>query len=275
MGLFRLLLAIAVLISHTITPTLGGWSYVNPTVAVEIFFVISGFYIQMVLAEKYRKNLLGSHWITKFYVARYFRLFPAYFVCLVLSILYFLVIKKIDLGSYYEIPNEYIKKVFELPITPRNILLWIWFMFSNVFMFFQDFSLLIYVVGKQSFFSLRELGGDFYLPNAMLIPQAWSIGIEILFYLVAPLILGLKTRYLLLVGGFLLLAKIIIIFLEPHDVINMRFWYETFPTLVQKNNRSRILALTSAGDQILSIDSSRSNYHIFYLADWYSGIGKN
>jgi peptidoglycan/LPS O-acetylase OafA/YrhL len=188
----------------------------------------------MVLAEKYTKNRLGSHWIRKFYEARYFRLFPAYFICLVLSILYFFTKTDFDLSEYSEIPTGYINKVFELPTTPRNILLWIWFMFSNVFMFFQDFVLLIYVAGKQSFFSLREIGGDFYLPSAMLMPQAWSIGIEILFYLVAPLILGWKTRYLLLIGGSLLLAKIVIICLQPHDVLNMRFWYETFPTLVQE-----------------------------------------
>ncbi len=41
-------------------------------------FVISGFYMQLVLQTRYNRATLGRAWVARFYAARYFRLLPAY-----------------------------------------------------------------------------------------------------------------------------------------------------------------------------------------------------
>ena len=75
MGILRLLLALAVLSSH-----LGhgrgicGFSLLEGKYAVECFFIISGFYMALVLNEKY--NFKGSYWI--FMLQRFLRLYPLY-----------------------------------------------------------------------------------------------------------------------------------------------------------------------------------------------------
>src|SRR4051794_7714631 len=70
MGLFRLLLAVAVVFAHTAPPfglkmTLGGNS-------VQAFYIVSGFLITYVLNERY----IGA--IGSFYRARLLRIFPSY-----------------------------------------------------------------------------------------------------------------------------------------------------------------------------------------------------
>jgi peptidoglycan/LPS O-acetylase OafA/YrhL len=75
-----------VLFGHANTPLLG-LAWLPATTAVEVFFVISGFYMQMILSEKYTHAKLGRRWWEIFYLARYSRLFPAYLAALVLTVL--------------------------------------------------------------------------------------------------------------------------------------------------------------------------------------------
>src|SRR5262245_37870067 len=77
MGLFRFLLALSVIAAHTkpaptIFPFFGGEG-VTP---VLLFFVISGFYMAMIVEEKYASNL------QEFYENRFLRLFPIYWTLL-------------------------------------------------------------------------------------------------------------------------------------------------------------------------------------------------
>ena len=84
MGTIRLLLALAVVFGHAsafgiippYTPQFGYFP-IDATLAVHLFFVVSGFYMGLVLDEKYR-NLDG--WVWRFYLNRYFRLMPTYLV---------------------------------------------------------------------------------------------------------------------------------------------------------------------------------------------------
>jgi peptidoglycan/LPS O-acetylase OafA/YrhL len=77
MGLLRLFLAISVLVTHLrYGRGIAGVSFLNGQLAVECFFVISGFYMALVLNEKY--NYPGSYWT--FIQQRFLRLYPLYVV---------------------------------------------------------------------------------------------------------------------------------------------------------------------------------------------------
>lgn len=76
MGVLRLLLALTVLNWHyQITPFNFLFSYA----AVYIFFIISGFYIAMVITEKYGTDARGT---LAFYENRLLRLLPVYYIAL-------------------------------------------------------------------------------------------------------------------------------------------------------------------------------------------------
>src|SRR3954451_14766869 len=76
MGSLRLYLALSVVLAHFGIP-LG---FPTSDVAVQSFFVISGFYMALVLNEKYGP---GCYWL--FISNRLLRLWPTYAVVLVLS----------------------------------------------------------------------------------------------------------------------------------------------------------------------------------------------
>src|SRR5689334_14401820 len=76
MGLVRLLLALAVVLSHT--PT-AEFHFIGGGLAVQAFFIVSGFYMALVLDGKYADA-------RTFYSNRLLRLAPAYFVVLVVGL---------------------------------------------------------------------------------------------------------------------------------------------------------------------------------------------
>ncbi|HYL19581.1 MAG TPA: acyltransferase family protein, partial [Burkholderiales bacterium] len=82
MGILRFMLAFAVFNGHANLPL--GFSVVAGSTAVHCFFVISGFYMAMVLNEKYVPS--GASYLD-FISSRLFRLAPAYLTVVVLTIL--------------------------------------------------------------------------------------------------------------------------------------------------------------------------------------------
>lgn len=83
MGLLRLLLALGVVRDHK--PFFEQFFLVRGGVAVILFYIISGFYMSLVIKENYSK--LGRGWEWKFLLNRALRLYPAYWVVLIFSII--------------------------------------------------------------------------------------------------------------------------------------------------------------------------------------------
>ena len=81
MGILRFLLAFAVFNGHANLPL--GFSIVAGSTAVHCFFVISGFYMAMVLNEKY---IPAGASYADFISSRMLRLAPAYLMVVVLTI---------------------------------------------------------------------------------------------------------------------------------------------------------------------------------------------
>ena len=80
MGTIRFLLAFSVVFAHM---DLHSQFFNNGSDAVQLFFIISGFYMFMVLKEKYVK-LDRSYWY--FISNRFLRLYPIYFLILIMTI---------------------------------------------------------------------------------------------------------------------------------------------------------------------------------------------
>ncbi len=200
MGIVRLLLALAVVISHMseslplFARTLPGY------VAVEGFYIISGFYMALILNGKY--NFPGSTWI--FYKQRYLRLVPMYWVAAICVL---------GIGALYSFRANHIVGKLEA-----------WSQFGGNFSFS---TLLFLCVSQATMLGLDSvmflgLSGDpltmhfttnwaaEQLPAVkfMLVPPAWSLSVELLFYLVAPFIVRRSVRFQLAFVAFTFALRI-------------------------------------------------------------------
>jgi peptidoglycan/LPS O-acetylase OafA/YrhL len=180
MGFLRLLLALAVVGSHS--GKLLGLPSAPGGIAVEAFFIISGFYMALVLSERYQ----GA--TTKFYRARFLRLFPIYWLVLAITVT---------------------AALSPLPRTSDPLEFWrAWGGSLDGWTAVSAVAANLLLVGQDIFRFLGvDAGGALVMDPAldagrpgaglMLLPQAWTLGVEITFYAVAPLLIRLKTRTLI------------------------------------------------------------------------------
>lgn len=178
MGIIRLLLAIGVVLFHS-TPILhirmlGGW-------AVPAFYVISGFYMALVLNEKYARGKRGYN---EFIFQRLMRLLPAYWVCLIASI----IVGATGWGTTLpavagQSPFSFwAQHAGHLPLMQL-----IYLAFSQTFLLGQDW---LYYMRLAPDHTLHWTANVAAWPNQPLqflfVAPAWSLGIELSFYLIAP-----------------------------------------------------------------------------------------
>jgi peptidoglycan/LPS O-acetylase OafA/YrhL len=168
-GIIRILLAAAVVFAHA-----PMWTGHDPQVsivrplpayyAVQAFFVISGFYMEL-LRKKYAPTPI---WI--FYSNRFSRLIVSYWIVLVLTVLLIALMPDVSFPP----------ATFFADFNSDSAGEWALVVFSNIMIFGQD---LLSVL-----FSLDS--------NALLIPQGWSLALELWFYLLVPLLWRASDRLL-------------------------------------------------------------------------------
>lgn len=185
MGFIRFLLATSVLIGHS-GPLLG-FSLMDPYEAVRFFFVISGFYMGMVLDEKYQKST------ALFLKNRFMRIMPGYWVTVVLTLASFALLQR----TYY---FSSLEEVF-FHVKEMNFGTLLSLIFSNLFLVGQDFIFLLGINDSGQFYFSKiileaKIGGYHFL----LVPQAWSVSNEFLFYIFAPFLIRRNSFFLLLIG---------------------------------------------------------------------------
>jgi len=91
MGIIRIFLALIVLLYHCpqgIIPR-----FLHPALAVQCFYCISGFYIQLLIKE-FQKN--QTHWRLNFYKSRIIRLYPTYAIYMLGILIFFPTTIRID-----------------------------------------------------------------------------------------------------------------------------------------------------------------------------------
>jgi peptidoglycan/LPS O-acetylase OafA/YrhL len=191
MGLIRLLLALSVLISHSFP--LFGNSLIGSTLAVRAFFVISGFYMALILNEKYiKKN--GSYRL--FITNRLFRIYPIYYVLLIATIIISYVF--LNLHLYAGSLTYYINI-----IRPNAHTM---FLYGSPLDILRDFTILF----RFDYFTLNPNNNEF-----LFLPQAWTLVMELLFYLVAPFIARKNIKLI----SILIFLSIIVRFLVFHYLL--------------------------------------------------------
>ncbi len=182
MGMLRLALALAVLLTHL---PLATFKFIGGGLAVQGFFIVSGFYMALVLDGKYRDRAL-------FYSNRLLRLLPAYFVMMLIC-----AIALFGYGVSATASPDLFAQVYTNP-------------FAAVVMGLENLGLL----GQELLYWFRIDGEGFSFDasgatptetasvawQALLVPQSWSLSMELQFYLLAPLLAQLSWRRLLLIG---------------------------------------------------------------------------
>lgn len=140
--------------------------------------MISGFLISYVLVEGkvYPK-------LKDFYLNRYLRIYPIYFSVALLTLVYSFARTSPLFEIYRNAPRS------------ADILL----IFSNIFIFCQDWIMFAGVAGNKLVFTTNFKESAVLLWQGLLVPQAWTLGVELAFYLVAPFVLPRRNIiYLLL-----------------------------------------------------------------------------
>lgn len=190
MGLIRLLLALCVVAGHT-----AGWydmPLLDGAFAVQLFYVISGYYIADILCGKY--NIAGG--IGVFYSNRLLRLLPTYWIILLLTLLCMPLVGRATHLSLAE---------WRQALSQADIFSIAAIVFANIAILFQDMALFSYFSPSDGGIHGTLNFRDHTLPmyRFLLVPQAWSIGLELAFYALAP---WLVTRSLKLLIGVILLS---------------------------------------------------------------------
>jgi len=219
MGVLRLFLALSVVIGHS--SSIFGYNFIGGELAVKSFYIISGFYMSLVLNEKYI-NKKNSYKL--FITSRFLRLYPVYWIVLFLTILFNLIFYycfRSDIYSYY---------IFYLNFyNSMNIGTFLFLMFTNIFLFFQDIVMFLGldISTGSIFFTENYQKTNPQLFRFLFIPPAWTIGIELTFYLIAPFIVRRNWKTIIV----LILASLILRFYLYHRGLDFDPWtYRFFPT---------------------------------------------
>ena len=187
MGSLRFLLAISVAYGHA--GDFLGFPLVPGDTAVQCFYAISGFYMTLVLTEKYRPEA-STYFV--FISNRFLRLYPAYATVLSLTLLLALVIWRIS-------PATNLPFVVELQ-SINKIDWWsaIFLIGSQLIMWGQDLYLFVTLKGGALVFWHDFHTAPQPLYALSIIPQAWTLGLEFSFYLIAPFIVRRPTYAIVL-----------------------------------------------------------------------------
>jgi peptidoglycan/LPS O-acetylase OafA/YrhL len=201
MGIIRFLLAYAVIVGHfTFFPT---YKLIGTDTAVEAFFVLSGFYIAMIWDTQYSST-------KDFLINRFLRLYPAYFVIAATN----LVINMIDPGE--------LKNIFTFPP-----LLSAYLIFTNATMILQDWAMFLGLQDGHLHFVANFNNSNPPIWRYLLIPQAWTLGVEISLYILAPILFFKKFKYVFAV----FVASILIrVYLLQHGKYDDPWGYRFFPS---------------------------------------------
>ncbi len=190
MGSIRLILAISVVLAHS--GAIFGLSFVGGQIAVQSFYIISGFYMSLILNEKY----INENNSYKLFISnRFLRLYPIYWAVLLLTILLSIAASIASGGHSLGKAQAYLTYYDQLSIGSFLFLI-----LTNIGLFLQDTVL---------FLGLDQITGNLFftenfrlckpvVSNFLLVPQAWTIGIELTFYLIAPFIVRRRLSSILL-----------------------------------------------------------------------------
>ena len=197
MGTVRFLLAFSVVLYHAGST----YSLTGGRVSVQIFYLISGYLISFILNSQveYKRSR------TSFYLNRALRIYPIYFTMAIISALLILV------------QGSKLRELQTLPIDAIALLTTV-----NVLIFGQDAVEFLHVARHLQF---GPGGLEPQLWHFLLLPQAWTLSLELSFYALSPFIVRSLWRtafFMLLSAGSML--TYILLGGSMHDPWSYRFF---------------------------------------------------
>ena len=217
MGTIRLALALAVVLAHTHEPTI--LPLVASNVAVQVFFIISGFYMAVILNEKYT----GPDSYRLFISNRFLRLYPVYFIVLAGTILICL--------SFGFFTGDALGLQTWKNYARSTDTLGLWFVgLTHLTIIGQD---VVVFLGRASdgafyFTSNFAQSASPQVHQFLVIPQAWAMSLELCFYLLAPFLVRRHLGVIALIVGLCFALKIVLF--QVYHLHNDPWTYRFFPT---------------------------------------------
>jgi peptidoglycan/LPS O-acetylase OafA/YrhL len=269
MGVLRVLLALSVVIAHS--QAVLGTRLVGGVIAVQMFFIISGFYMTLILSRKY----VGPGSYSLFLSNRFLRLFPVYWLVLVIT----LVVGGATQALFHKGPwlAAYVQYHDNLAASA-----WLTLIVTSIALFGQDLIMFLglNLATGQLYWTPDFSQSDPPLWHFLPVGQAWTLGIELTFYLMAPFLVRRSPLVLLcVVAASLGLRLFLYVGLGLHyDPWTYRFfptelafflmgalsykYYEKY-LLADVN---RLLAISMAGSVL--------GFVLFRLAPWFPLSGE-
>jgi peptidoglycan/LPS O-acetylase OafA/YrhL len=197
-GYLRFFLAVAVVVVHM--GGVYGYKPLTGRAAVEIFFVLSGYLMALVLTEKYKPTELRS-----FYVSRLVRLYPSY----LFSLLFALSVGWL-IGDASKWVMHWRSHGADLGLGQIAFLI-----LSQVLIVGSEIPLFLSATEGQ--WALRLDAIDTSVWRFQLVPPAWSLSLEVVFYAMVPFLVKLRTRSLLCITLGILGAKALTLMVSTGD----------------------------------------------------------
>ncbi len=183
MGILRTILALAVVVYHSFK--IFGLHMCGGQVAVESFYMISGFYMALILNEKY----VGVGSYKKFILSRFYRIFPLYWVILLIAF----IVSLIGFSAFNH--PHYLTRYINNYSCLSGVTIF-YFILENIIVIGQDILYFLRLdelckpILTYNVLSFKHTGYQY-----LLVPQAWSISIEFMFYLIAPFLVTKKIKW--------------------------------------------------------------------------------
>jgi peptidoglycan/LPS O-acetylase OafA/YrhL len=184
MGFLRFLMAISVITGHA--GPLFGQELLDGGSAVQVFFMISGFYMGLILNEKY--VWAGSY--RTFVSNRFLRIFPIFLVVLVISIAveYLVFVKGTPLLTKSNFGNTWFAILDGEFLPSGHVGGMVTAFLANLLIFLRG---ALYLVRLDPAGDVEIISDGLYMKSlaaTQFIPQAWSLDLELTFYLLVPLV---------------------------------------------------------------------------------------